>query len=40
VVDDLDLGIREAGHPFVQTDGAVGLTVADAERLVELLGRA
>jgi hypothetical protein len=40
VVDDLDLGIREAGHPFVQTDGAVGLTGADAERLVELLGRA
>jgi hypothetical protein len=39
VVDDLDLGIREARHPFVQTDGGVGLTLGDAERLIELLGR-
>ena len=38
VVDDLDLGITAAGHPFVQTDGAVGLTDADADRLIELLG--
>lgn len=37
VVDDLDLGIREAGHPFVQTDGDKGLTEADAERLILLL---
>lgn len=40
VVDDMDLGISEAGHPFVMTDGKVGLTVADADRLIELLGRA
>lgn len=40
VVDDLDLGISECGHPFVQTDGARGLTEADADRLIELLGRA
>ncbi len=40
VVDDLDLGIREAGHPFVQTEGKVGLTWADADKLVELLGGA
>lgn len=38
VVDDLDLGISAAGHPFVQTDGAVGLTAEDADRLVSLLG--
>lgn len=37
VVDDLDLGISEAGHPFVQTDGKVGLTDADADRLIALL---
>jgi hypothetical protein len=30
VVDDLDLGITAAGHPFVQTDGRVGLTVGGA----------
>lgn len=40
VVDDLDLGITAAGHPFVQTDGKVGLTEADAGRLIELLGAA
>lgn len=37
VIDDLDLGIAEAGHPFVQTDGTVGLTDADADRAVALL---
>lgn len=33
VVDDLDLGITEAGHPFVKTDGTIGLTVANAKTL-------
>lgn len=37
VVDDLDLGISEIGHPFVKTDGTVGLTVEDADRLIDLL---
>ena len=37
VVDDLDLGIREAGHPFVQTEGKVGLTDEAAALLIELL---
>lgn len=35
VVDDLDLGF--GGMPFVQTDGKVGLTSADADKLIELL---
>lgn len=38
VVDDLDIGIAAAGHPFVQTDGTVGLTDADANLLINLLG--
>ncbi len=38
VVDDLDLGITAAGHPFVQTDSKVGLTAGDARRLREMLG--
>jgi len=37
VVDDLDLGIKAAGHPFVQTDGKVGLTATNAFDLVGLL---
>lgn len=37
VVDDMDLGIRAAGHPFVQTDTHVGLTPDDAEMLISLL---
>lgn len=37
VIDDLDLGIRESGHPFVQTDGKVGLTEADADRAILML---
>jgi hypothetical protein len=37
VLDDLDLGISEAGHPFVHTDGTVGLTEADADRAIALL---
>jgi hypothetical protein len=39
VVDDMDLGITAAGHPFVQTDGLTGLTPDDAAKLVELLLR-
>ena len=35
--DDDEIGIPEAGHPFVKTDGKVGLTEADADRLIELL---
>lgn len=37
VDDDDELGIPEAGHPFVKTDGKVGLTEADADRLIALL---
>ena len=37
VVDDLDLGITACGHPFVQTDGKVGMTESDAARLVAIL---
>jgi HAD domain in Swiss Army Knife RNA repair proteins len=37
VVDDLDLGISAAGHPFVQTEPQVGLTAVDARRLAGLL---
>lgn len=36
VVDDLDLGISACGHPFVRTDGKVGLTDGDADRLIRL----
>jgi hypothetical protein len=37
VVDDLDLGISALHEPFVQTDGMIGLTVADAMKLTWLL---
>lgn len=37
VLDDLDLGISEAGHPFVQTDGLKGLSDADARRAIAIL---
>lgn len=39
-VDDDDDGFAEAGIPAVITDGKVGLTAADADKLIELLGRA
>lgn len=32
-----DLGISAHGHPVVITDGKVGMTDADADRLIELL---
>lgn len=35
--DDNEIGIPEAGHPFVKTDGEVGLTSADADKLILLL---
>lgn len=38
VVDDLDLEITSRGHPFVQTDGTIGMTAQDAARLEVLLG--
>jgi hypothetical protein len=37
VVDDLDLGISEAGHPFVQTDGGMGMLEDDADQLIKIL---
>lgn len=37
VIDDLDLGITDAGHPFVHVDGSVGLTWEDAMWAVRLL---
>ena len=37
VIDDLDLGISKADHPFVQTDGKVGLTVNDVQSVVAIL---
>lgn len=37
VLDDMDLGITAAGHPFVHVDGDVGLTDADAERAIAIL---
>lgn len=38
VVDDLDLGIRAAGHPFVQTDGTKGLQPGNVIELIRMLG--
>ncbi len=38
-VDDVDDGFTAEGIPFLQTDGGVGLTDADADRLIELLGK-
>ena len=37
VIDDLDLGFSAAGHPFVQTDGKVGLTNDHADRAIAIL---
>jgi hypothetical protein len=37
VIDDLDLGISEAGHPFVHTDGSVGITDDEANQIIALL---
>lgn len=37
VIDDMDLGISAAGHPFVKTDGTHGMTPDDAQTLIALL---
>lgn len=41
VVDDLDkeidIQISEAGHPLVQTNGDIGLTDSDVERIISML---
>lgn len=37
VIDDLDLGISQEGHPFIQTQSEEGLTVSQMVRAVELL---
>lgn len=38
VLDDLDLGISNAGHPFVHVDGSVGLWFNNVADAVEKLG--
>jgi HAD domain in Swiss Army Knife RNA repair proteins len=37
VMDDLDLGISEACHPFVQTEDAIGMRPDDAYRAIQIL---
>jgi hypothetical protein len=37
VVDDLDLGISEAEHPFVHVDGTKGLTDEQSDQIIALL---
>jgi hypothetical protein len=37
VIDDMDYGISIRGHPFLQTDGTVGLTEADADKAIMML---
>jgi hypothetical protein len=37
VVDDEAFDIQDHGHPLVRTNGAIGLTVDDADRLIWLL---
>jgi hypothetical protein len=37
VIDDVDDDIVREGLPFVRTDGNVGLTEADAERVIAIL---
>jgi hypothetical protein len=39
VLDDLDLGISAAGHPFVQTKSDIGLTPRDVGRAIQCLIR-
>ncbi len=38
VVDDIDLGITEAGHPFVQTVSSIGLTTRHTAMIARILG--
>jgi hypothetical protein len=37
VIDDLDLGISKASHPFIHVDGDVGLTDENVEEAIRLL---
>lgn len=37
VVDDLDLGITAAGHPFVETQHDIGLTDANTDEIIKIL---
>lgn len=37
VDDDDEIGIPEAGHPFVKCDGRVGMTAADADKVIAKL---
>lgn len=37
VLDDEDYGITAAGHPFVRTNGSVGMGEYDADLVIEML---
>lgn len=37
VLDDLDAGYAKFGIPFVQTDGKMGLTSVESNRVIEIL---
>jgi hypothetical protein len=37
VIDDLDLGIRKANHPFVQTKGDEGISNLNVEEAIRIL---
>lgn len=39
VLDDDDYDFRKDGHPFVQCDGARGLTRRKADQVIQILGR-
>lgn len=38
VLDDMDLGITDAGHPFVLCDDIYGLTAPAADEAIRILG--
>jgi len=38
VIDDMDLGITDYGHPFVHVNGEVGLTISDSTKAARMLG--
>lgn len=39
VVDDIDFGFSKANMNFVKTDGAVGLTEIEANKIIEILNK-
>jgi hypothetical protein len=39
VVDDEKYDIEDKGHPLVQTDGKIGLTLTNAETIINILNR-